>query len=293
MKKQTKRTSLEAKRRRYGYIFVTHWALGLILFFAYPVISSIIYSFNDVTIESGKINQKFVGLAFFKKILREDPKYVDNLRDSVVQLLYSLPIIIALSLVLAVLLNRNFRGRAIIRSIFFLPVLISSSAVLRILTDSPIYMNLTSGEGMIDYATIVENLDVPAFIMPFLTFMLGSVMKLVWSCGVQVILFLAGLQSIPDSLYEVSRIEGANKWEEFWTITVPSLRNIISLVMIFTMIELFTAADNVVVNNAYSLMVSQRFGESSAMLWFYFAIVIAVIGTVFVIFNRYCKRKWE
>ena len=293
MRKKKKQTSLEVKRRRYGYIFVTHWALGLILFFAYPLVSSIIYSFNDVTIESGRIDQKFVGLAFFKKILAEDPNYVDNLRDSVVQLLYSLPIIIALSLVLAVLLNRRFKGRTIIRSIFFLPVLISSSAVLRILTDAPIYMNLTSGEGMIDYAKIVENLDVPSFITPFLSFMLGSVMSLVWSCGVQIILFLAGLQSIPDSLYEVSKIEGANKWEEFWLITVPSLRNIISLVIIFTMIELFTSSENVVVTNAYSLMVSQKFGESSAMLWFYFAIVIAVIGTVFVIFNRFSKKKWE
>ena len=293
MKKNKKPVGLETKRRRYGYIFVTHWALGLILFFAYPLLSSIIYAFNDVTVGSGTLSQKFVGLAFFKKIINEDPNYLNNLRDSVLQLLYSLPIIIALSLVLAVLLNRKFRGRAIFRSIFFLPVLISSSAVIRILTDAPIYMNLTSGEGMIDYESIIANLDVPSFITPFLTFMLSSVMSLVWSCGVQIILFLAGLQSIPDSLYEVSKIEGANKWEEFWLITVPCLRNIISLVIIFTMIELFTSSENVVVTNAYSLMVSQKFGESSAMLWFYFVIVIAVIGTVFVLFNRFSKKKWE
>ncbi|MBR6509456.1 MAG: sugar ABC transporter permease [Clostridia bacterium] len=293
MKKNKKPVGLETKRRRYGYIFVTHWALGLILFFAYPLFSSIIYAFNDVTIGSGTIDKEFVGLVYFKKILIEDPNYLDNLRDSVVQLLYSLPIIIALSLVLAVLLNKKFRGRAIFRSIFFLPVLISSSAVIRILTDSPIYMNLTSGEGMIDYESIITNLDVPSMITPFLTFMLSSVMSLVWNCGVQIILFLAGLQSIPDSLYEVSKIEGANKWEEFWMITIPCLRNIISLVIVFTMIELFTSSENVVVTNAYSLMVSQKFGESSAMLWFYFVIVISVIGTVFVLFNRFSKKKWE
>ena len=293
MKKKTKMKSLDAIKRRYGYIFVTHWAIGLLLFFAYPLISSVIYAFSDVTIEVGGIKNKFVGLQFFKKILTEDPNYVDNLRDSIAHLLYSLPIIIALSLILAVLMNQKFKGRAIIRSIFFLPVLISSSAVLNILTKEPIYMNLASGEGMINYEAIIQNLDIPSVIMPFISFMLSSTMSLIWNCGVQVILFLAGLQSIPLSLYEVSKIEGANKWEEFWLITVPSLRNIISLVMIFTMIELFTASDNMVVTNAYSLMVVQKFGESSAMLWLYFSIVIAFIGTAFVLFNRFCVKKWE
>lgn len=293
MAKKRKPKGLENLQKRYGYIFVTHWIVGLVMFFAYPLISSVIYSFSEVTIEPGNIDIDFVGLKFYKYILMQDPNYVNDLRDSVLMIFYSLPIIISLSLILAVLLNQKFKGRALIRAIFFLPVIISSSAILNILSNPPIYMNIMSGEGVIDYVSIIDNLDMPSFITPVLTFLLNSTMSLVWNCGVQVILFLAGLQSIPLSLYEVSKIEGANKWEEFWLITVPSLRNIISLVIVFTMIELFTDMKNKVVSGAYGLMVSQKFGESSSMLWFYFSIVIAVIGTIYIAYNRFCIKKWE
>ena len=94
-------------------------------------------------------------------------------------------------------------------------------------------------------------------------------------------------------MYEVSKIEGANKWEEFWLITVPSLRHIISLVMIYTMIELFVSMDNALVSVAYDKMLAQDFGNSSAMLWIYFVIVLAIIGTVYLLYQRFCIKKWE
>ena len=106
-------------------------------------------------------------------------------------------------------------------------------------------------------------------------------------------LFLAGLQEIPASLYEVSKIEGADKWEEFWMITIPSLRNIITLVVVYTMIDLFAQSHNTVVSRAQDLMTTQEFGTSSAMLWFYFLIVIAAIGVVYSLYYRFCVKKWE
>jgi len=98
--------------------------------------------------------------------------------------------------------------------------------------------------GIIDYQTIIGNLNIPEQISPIIIFLLSNTINLVWSCGVQTILFLAGLQSIPSSLYEFSKIEGANKWDEFWLITVPILRHIISLVLIHTMIDLFADVKN-------------------------------------------------
>ena len=109
----------------------------------------------------------------------------------------------------------------------------------------------------------------------------------------QTVLFIAGLQSIPASLYEVSKLEGANKWEEFWLITVPSLRHIISLVLIYTMIELFVDTNNTLVANAYSRMLNQDYGNSSAMLWLYFAVVLVVIGAIYLLYQRYCVKHWE
>jgi ABC-type sugar transport system permease subunit len=94
-------------------------------------------------------------------------------------------------------------------------------------------------------------------------------------------------------MYEVSKIEGANKWEEFWLITVPSLRHIISLVIIYTMIELFVSMDNELVAKAFTKMQEHAFGMSSAMLWIYFVIVLVMIGIVYMAYQRFCIKKWE
>jgi ABC-type sugar transport system permease subunit len=297
MSKKTSKSSLEKIRRRYGYTFVAHWVIGLILFFAFPIYSSIKYSFNDVRIEPGRIVTEFVGLSYFKKLIYEDPNYLNNLRDSLGMMFFSLPIIISLSLILAVLLNQHFKGRTFFRAVFFLPIIMSTSVVMKLLNGEfitmPLFSSGESGVGIIDYQTIIANLNIPSSLSPILIFLLSNTIDLIWSCGVQTILFLAGLQSIPPSLYEVSKIEGANKWDEFWLITVPSLRHIISLVLIYIMIDLFTDVKNSVVSGAYAMMVSQRFGESSAMLWFYFVIVLAIMATIYTLYQRLCVRRWE
>jgi ABC-type sugar transport system permease subunit len=157
----------------------------------------------------------------------------------------------------------------------------------------PLFSSGTESDSLINYADIIAGLGIPEEISPILTFLLANTTSLIWKCGVQTILFLAGLQSIPASMYEVSKIEGANKWEEFWLITVPSLRHIISLVIIYTMIELFVSLDNALVAEAYAKMQAQAYGMSSAMLWVYFVIVLVLIGTVYMLYQHFCIKKWE
>lgn len=295
--KGKRKKSLSSKRNLIAYTFVGHWALGIVLFFLYPLISSIIFSFNEVKIQPGAIVTKLVGFTYYKQLLLEDPNYLNDLRDSLGFMFYSFPIIISLSLILAVLLNQKFKGRTFFRAVFFLPVMLSGSVVLNLLNGGfitvPLFSKGESGMGIIDYQAILTNINIPAQIIPFLTFLLSNTINLIWSCGVQTILFLAGLQSIPASYYEVSLIEGANKWDEFWQITVPSVRNIISLVLVYTMIELFANMKNKMVAKAYSRMIAQDFGESSAMLWFYFVIVLMVIGTIYILYQRFCNKHWE
>lgn len=297
MMKNKKVKGIESLRRRYGYTFVAHWVIGLIVFFAVPLIYSILYSFNDIELNENGFILSFVGLKNYSVALFEDPDYLNNVRDSIISMFYSLPMIIALSFILAVLLNQKYRGRTIMRIIFFLPVIIESSVVVRLLSDpainSPIFNFSTEGQGIMDYDVILGNLNLPTQITDFLTFFLKNAVSLTWSCGVQIILFLAGLQSIPESLYEVSKIEGANKWEEFWQITVPMLRHVLSLVIIYTMISKFTASDNVIVSNSIELMRNSDYSSASAMLWFYFVIVLAVIGIVLLLYNKFCLRKWD
>lgn len=290
--------SLERVRNRAGYTFVAHWALGLLLFFIFPFVSSIWYAFNDVTIEVGRIKTEFLGIDYFVELITEDPNYVTHLRDSIGMMCYSLPIIISLSLILAVLLNQKFKGRTVFRAIFFLPIIISNSVVMDVLNGAtiklPIFSSGTEKAGsIIDYADIILELGIPDEISPILIFLLANTTSLIWKCGVQTILFLAGLQSISPSMYEVSKIEGANKWEEFWFITVPSLRHIISLVIIYTMIELFVSLDNKLVDEAYKLIKDAVYGKSSAMLWIYFVIVLILIGGVYLLYQHFCVKRWE
>lgn len=289
--------SLEKTRTRAGYTFVFHWLLGLALFFIIPLITSLWYSFNNVIIRPGEIITENVGFDHYYNLLAVNADYLDNLRDSMGMMFYSLPFIISLSLILAVLLNQQFKGRTVFRAIFFLPAIISNSVVMNSLNSDfitmPLFSTGTAGTGIIDYNGIIQSLNIPDQISPILIFLLSNSIDIIWKCGVQTVLFIAGLQSIPTSLYEVSKIEGANKWEEFWLITVPSLRHIISLVLIYTMIELFVDMNNTLVSNAYSRMLDQDYGTSSAMLWFYFLIVLILIGTVYMLYQRFCIKHWE
>ena len=268
MLKKRKRSGLEARRNRWAYTFVAHWGIGLIMFFAIPLISSIWYSFNNVTIQPGEIITTYKGLEHYTAILKTDPNYVNNLRDSIGMMFYSLPTILSLSLVFAILLNQQFYGRTPMRAIFFLPVIFASSVVMAFMNGKGQYVNMPmmGGTDVIDYKAILSEVSMPESISTILEFLLSRTTSLVWSSGVQTILFLAGL---------------------------PSLRHIILLVTIYTMIELFTNVENKVVSVAYDLMIGQNYGESSAMLWFYFAIVLAVIGLVMVIYNRFCMKRWE
>jgi len=184
-----------------------------------------------------------------------------------------------------------------------MPVIIVSSVVIvhmqSTYVNAPLF-TMSSADGsvasgnLIDFETMLNNLKLPSQITNMLSDLLGNVFGLIWNCGVQTILFLAGLQSISSSLYEVSKIEGANKWEEFWFITVPMLKDVLSLVIIYTMIELFTAVDNPIMDTAYTLMQERQvYDRSSAMLWLYFFIVLAVIGAVLMLYNRFCVKRWE
>ncbi len=300
--RKSKRVGLETIRSRQGYFFVAHWIVGLVLFIAVPIVNAVRYAFCDVSIEASGIETTFAGLKHFKTILIEDPNYLNNLRDSFGKFLYTLPIILALSVVFAVLLNQNFPGRTILRAVFFLPVIMAGTNLIGMMntgsvvgSTAVVYSGAEYTYGsIIDYKTILSNLNLPQQLTSIFSDYLQRVFQLVFDSSVQIILFLAGLQSIPRSLYEASAIEGATKWEEFWFITIPMLRHIISLVMIYTMIEFFTTTNNPVIREAYNVLRSRQIYDlSSAMLSFYFMIALIIMGTIILFYNKFCMKRWE
>ena len=290
---------IDRLKARYGHMFVLPWIIGFILFFALPLIQSFSYSFSNVILQDGGFSIDFLGLKNYKTIIMEDPDYLKYLQDSVSSFLYSLPVILVLSLVMALILNQKFRGRLFFRSLFFFPVIIASGFVMELLNVTTFSGGASSGVSdsftgnMFQASDLINGLGLPAQIGDYLGNLINKIFDLIWSSGIQTILFISGLQSVPDSLYEVSKVEGATKWEEFWFVTFPSLSHVTLLVAVFTMIELFTAKTSPVIKSSYDLMKSGNYDETSAMLWFYFLIIGAIMGLLIWLYRRYLARRWE
>lgn len=297
--KRKKIRGIESIKSRYGFLFILPWLIGTIIFFAVPLLQSFLYSFSNVTVQQGGMSLKFVGLEHYDTLINKDPQYLSNVGQSVVPILYSLPLIVLISMVLGVLLNQKFKGRLFFRALYFLPVIIATGAVIEILfttTSSDISSSATSDSfsaNMLSVTEIMRWLDLPQKVAVYVKSAIGSIFDLVWHSGIQTVLVIAGLQSIPSTLYEASKVEGANKWEEFWFITFPMLSRVTLLVSIFTAVELFEDKTSPIMRNVYSMMNGGKYDRSSAMLWVFFAIVGLVIGLIIFLYNRFLMKRWE
>lgn len=296
--KKSKHKSIERLKSRYAYIFLSPWLLGMLFFFLVPIIQSVYFSFSRVAIEDG-VESKFLGLANYKYVLFKDTQYVENFVDALTDMIISVPFILVISLILAVLLNNKFKGRLFFRSLFFLPVIIASGAVLGLYlnaasgTATEVAVNESVSFGMIDFTEIFSALNLPNAIEKYLGIALDNLFMLVWQSGIQIILFIAGLQSIPDLLYEVSKVEGATKWEEFWFITLPMLGRTIFLVIVFTIVENITKSNNKVMINGYNFFNNIEYGKGSAALWLYFVVVGVLMAVILLIYNKHFLKRWS
>lgn len=146
---------------------------------------------------------------------------------------------------------------------------------------------------MFSVQDIINVLDLPSEVAEYVQKIISNIFDLIWNSGIQTVLFLAGLQSIPSYLYEASKVEGATKWEEFWFITFPMLSNVTLLVIIYTMVELFINSNNTLVSQVYSLMRAAVYDETSAMMWFYFLIIGAVMGLLVLAYRKFLQKRWS
>ena len=295
--KLKKSRGIEELKSRWGLMFILPWIIGLIVFFFIPIVQSVIYSFSSIN--SIGENLGWVGFKHYDELLNSDPNYTTWLTDSLSELAYSMPIILVLSLILAMMLNQKFRGRLFFRALYFLPVIIASGYVMKMIfttTDESITdMGTSAGmsSGLITVEDLTTSFNFSKEIAEFVSTAINDIFNLIWSCGIQIVLFLSGLQSIPASLYEASRVEGATKWEEFWFITFPMLSRITLLVGVFTMVELFINERNPLIEQVYSKVKGTQYDISSAMIWFYFIIVAAIMGLVMFLFSKFIVKRYE
>lgn len=297
--KQKKMKGIEALNRKYGRIFVSPWVLGMILFYIVPLFQSIIFAVCNVSIRPGGIDLEWEGFGTIYYLIFEHNGYTDWYNEAFISFAYSLPVIILLSMVLALILNQKFRGRLFFRALYFLPVIISTGAVIGLLFQttgsdlSSIGVSEGYSESMFSVDDIVKWLGLQGEIAKYISTVISKIFDLIWSCGIQTVLFIAGLQSVPSTLYEASRVEGATKWEEFWFITFPMLARVTLLVAVFTMVELIVSTDLQIVNFVYGQMRAGIYDQSSAMLWAYFLVSGGIMGIMIFLFNYFCMRRWE
>lgn len=291
-----KKIPYQKQKELYGYGFISVWFVGAVIFFLIPLVKSFLWSFNDVTIETGHSDTSWVGLKNYIYALNTDEKYTLYLKDTLLETLWKTPLILIFSLFTAVILNQKFRGRTVARAIFFLPVIIATGAVYEIISgDLGRTGNISAGQFSTLFSTnltgkLLQFLGIYGTSDKFnemISQTADNIFSIVWSSGIQILIFLGALQNIPKSARESAMLDGATGWTFFWKITFPYISPFILANLIFTVTDAFTSPVNKVMRRIYSMRDDFRFGESSAMAWIYFGIILVSAGIITSLFRRY------
>ncbi len=285
--------SYEGKKALYGYCFILPWIIGFIIFFLRPFITSLIYSFNDITFVQNGMELTWNNFRVYQQFILEDPDLLKNLVGVFANLLYEVPIIVIISVMIAVLLNDKYPGKTFFRAVFFLPVILSGGAALDIIRGDPMASVMLEGQKMgsmleiTNIQTIIQELQLPTELSEFLTKTANSMFNLLWKCGLQILIFLAAIQTISPSIYEASKIEGASSWDNFWKITMPMISPMIILSVIYSIIDSFTnVSQNIIINQMVSDAQYLKYTHASVLAVLYFSMAMAFIGIVFAVLNK-------
>lgn len=293
--------SLATRSAWTAQIFILPFYLGFWFFFLSPLIQSVKMSFSSVSVDTstGYVLQN-IGFDNYKTAFLEDANFTTNLLNSFAKMAWQVPVILVLSLFLALILNQKFHGRVFVRAVFFLPVIFASGIALSMISGDSIASTALSGGtvsgGEITQSSALRDMLVNAGfndkIINIATSIANSLFSMVWRSGIQMIIFLAGLQSIPPTLYEASSIEGATSWENFWKITLPMLAPTIMINMVYTIVDTFTDSSNSIMRQITNLMTSQisKLGLASAFAWTYFLFIGLILLAVFGIFRLISKH---
>ena len=273
------RLGLRKRQALWGYVFVSPWIAGTLVLLVWSLGRSLLLSFQQLT-NIVNLQTEWAGLANYAEILREDVVFVPRLMRSMQDLALNLPLILIFSLVMALLVAHVQRGQTILRAIFFLPVVIGSSAVITQMRDAgATEMVLEDALGPIESALDPTSAPGQAIMGP-IEAIVEQLTVIIWHTGVQILLFIAGLNSIPPRLYEAAEVDGATGWESFWKITLPMLSPVILVAAIYTIVDSFTDPLNSVVNYIMdtSIQVQLRLDYGAALGWVYFVVIFVLIA---------------
>ena len=301
--KRRRASSLDKKKARGGWLFVAPFVIGFILIYLPILIESVQYTFCDVSQadEGGRILTP-VGWANYREALFGvvGADFIETLVNGLLDMVFDIPMILIFSLFMAVLLNPKMPGRAAFRAIFFIPVIISTG-ILDSIQEANNMAAAMEGGGIddgsgastseelvssFDVAMLFSNMAVGQGLVTYVTEAINNIFDIVNRSGVQMLIFLAGLQSISPAIYESVQIDGATAWETFWKITFPMISPMILVNAVYTVIDSFTSKSNVVMTFISNYQLTDNV-VSSAMSWIYFLVVILIIAVVAGIFSAF------
>lgn len=273
----------KAKEARNGIIFALPWFLGFLVFLAWPLLASFYYSFTDFSVLKAPV---WIGFSNYIELFQDDVfwKAVGN---TFIYAVIALPAGVIFSVGLALLLNAKVKGLALYRTIFFIPSIVPpvSLAVL--------WLFLFRGEdGLVNVALNSLGIPGPNWLASAAWTKPALVLMSLWGVGNAVVIYLAGLQNVPQALYEASDLDGASGWQKTWNVTLPMISPVIQFNMVMGLIgtfQIFTVPYIMLPGGGiersalfYAMylfdnaFVYQRMGYASAMGWIMFLIIFVL-----------------
>lgn len=302
------RISYEKKKGLYGYGFIAIWIIGVIYMFIVPIFKSAWYSmcYTELVttadqaaqrgMTSAGIYTEWNNFGNYEEALFKNQDYLPKLTESLGAMVPQVIVVMIFSLFIALLLNQKFRGRTFVRAVFFLPVLVATGPVLAVIKGDISTNGISSGE---QFSALFQT-DLVDELLQFLGIynlnqqltmtiqtITSDIFNLLWSAGIQILIFLAALQQIPVSAKEAASMEGATGWEFFWKITFPMISPMILANLIYTVIDTFIDSENPVMSIVLAQSRGLKYGLSAAMAWIYFLIVAVALAIIVAIVSKF------
>ena len=289
MQENKKGPTMQKRKALVGYSFLAPWLLGVSVLFVFPMVYSLILSFSKAN-NIANFDITLSGIENYKEALFTDVNFFGYFTDSIVEAIVNPLLILAFSLLLAFLVNQKLALKGFFRTVFFLPVVLGTGFIMEQLLGENLQQQTVSVVSeLILSEEITKNL--PYTVVSMIQGLLQRITVILWSSGVQIVLFLGGLQSIPNTIYEAASVDAASEWEKFWLITFPLLMPTILLNAVYTIVDSFASSSNEALNYIMEIAFEKnKFELSAAMGWLYFGFVFILILLVYAIINRTTKK---
>ncbi len=287
------RSPLARSEARRFYLFASPWILGFVLFGGGPVLASIVLSFTDWSLLDAP---RWVGLDNYRTMLHDDVFYV-ALRNTMYFGLGAVTLGVGTTFLLAILLNQKVRGIAFFRTVFYVPSVVAGIAT------ALLWVNILHPDfGLLNYLLGLVGIQGPGWLTSESWAIPALILMSVWGAGNTIVIYLAGLQGIPVTLYEAATIDGASWWGRFWHVTVPMMSPVIFFNMItgfiaslqaYVLVLVMTNGGPANATLLFGLYIYRQafeyfhMGYAAALSWVLFLVIIAVTGLQF-----WLARRW-